>query len=172
MKILVFSDSHGYSANIVKAIDAHGTSIDAIVHLGDGTKEIEIIKDSYPGYMYCCVGGNSEASPTLYTSAKPVITETLIDFDGKKFFLTHGHKYDVKYGYERLIMKAEEKEADIVLFGHTHRAEDVSLPIRDSQGMRKTLRLFNPGSITFNHPASYGVIHITNGVIVTNIATL
>lgn len=34
----------------------------------------------------------------------------------------HGHLQDVKYGYERLSYYAEENNATLALFGHTHRA--------------------------------------------------
>ena len=42
---------------------------------------------------------------------------------GKKFFLTHGHRYSVKDGILKLKYKALETGADIVLYGHTHIAK-------------------------------------------------
>ena len=35
--------------------------------------------------------------------------------------LTHGHNYNVNYGLMNLSYKAEEENAQIVLYGHTHR---------------------------------------------------
>ena len=45
MKILVFSDSHGNSANMIKAIELHKTSVELIIFLGDGLRDIDIVKE-------------------------------------------------------------------------------------------------------------------------------
>ena len=37
-----------------------------------------------------------------------------------KILLTHGHYEHVKFGLERLKLKAKLNEADICIFGHTH----------------------------------------------------
>ena len=38
------------------------------------------------------------------------------------FFATHGHYYGVSMGEERLKAEARGRGADIVMYGHTHRA--------------------------------------------------
>ena len=40
---------------------------------------------------------------------------------GRKVFLTHGHLYGVKTNLNELEKKAREENADICIFGHTHR---------------------------------------------------
>lgn len=168
MKIIVFSDSHGSYKNMMKAIELHIHDISAVIHLGDGTKDMEFIRGMYPDLLYCCVSGNYEDWASSSGTHTPVSHETVLDFNGKKFFLTHGHKYNVKFGYERIIANAESRGCDIVLFGHTHVPEDISL-YAGSDG--RILKLFNPGSISFLNP-SYGVVHIVNGVIVTSVAKI
>ena len=70
----------------------------------------------------------------------------------------HGHKYDVKNGIYRAYMRAAEKNAELLLFGHTHEPADLT------QG---NIRLFNPGSIGKGYPRkTYGVINISDGQII------
>ena len=81
----------------------------------------------------------------------------------KKIMITHGHRYGVKYGLERLYFSALENEVDIVLFGHTH----ISLNEKYDN-----ILFFNPGSLT--HPrllskGSYGIIEISDSDIISKI---
>ena len=49
MKILVFSDSHGNEDNMVRAVERERPStLDAIVHLGDGWRDAEALHRLYP----------------------------------------------------------------------------------------------------------------------------
>ena len=79
-----------------------------------------------------------------------VTDELILQFEGHKLLLTHGHHYHVKSGYGALLARAVRAGADIVLFGHTH------LPISEtvSSGseicgvaITHPIYLFNPGSI-------------------------
>lgn len=47
----------------------------------------------------------------------------VMELEGKRILMTHGHRYGVKSGYLRAVYAAKEQQADILLFGHTHRAE-------------------------------------------------
>ena len=76
----------------------------------------------------------------------------VFEIDGKKFFITHGHVYGVKSSLTSLKKRAEQNDADCVLFGHTH----ISLCEKDG----KTFYL-NPGSAR----ETAGVIEIENGKI-------
>jgi putative phosphoesterase len=80
---------------------------------------------------------------------------------GKRFFFTHGHVYDVKYGLYRLDLAAREYQADIALFGHTH------VPYEE---YADGLYLFNPGSL--GHGGTYGYVDVVGGGVVTNVVTL
>jgi hypothetical protein len=72
------------------------------------------------------------------------------EFLGKRLYMTHGHLHGVKTMYMRAIYAALEAEADILLFGHTHRAECFR-----EQG----LWVMNPGAAGTR--GSYGIIQLT-----------
>lgn len=46
-----------------------------------------------------------------------------MNINGCRVFLTHGHRYRVKAGYLQLTLAAQEREARVCCFGHTHRAD-------------------------------------------------
>lgn len=80
---------------------------------------------------------------------------------------THGSNENVKYGLDKLIKKANDINADIVLFGHTH------IPFTDYIGSK--LYIMNPGSLGSPRDATrgtYGVIDIFGDGVLMNIATL
>lgn len=63
----------------------------------------------------------------------------MVDVEGKKVLIAHGHQFYVGLGLDRYSYFAEEKEADIALFGHIHQ------PV--AQMIGKTLYI-NPGSVS------------------------
>ena len=65
----------------------------------------------------------------------------------------HGHTWGVKSGYGAAIARAHKMNADILLFGHTHRAY--------CEQLEDGLWVMNPGAAR----ATYGVIEIDGGVI-------
>ena len=48
--------------------------------------------------------------------------ERVIEFDGHKIFICHGHTLSVNYGTEKLEAAARQKGCEAALFGHTHHA--------------------------------------------------
>ena len=61
MKILVFSDSHGNEDNMVRAVERERPStLDAIVHLGDGWRDAEALHRLYPRIPLEQVPGNCD----------------------------------------------------------------------------------------------------------------
>ena len=46
--------------------------------------------------------------------------EQLLDIEGKRFFLVHGHQYGVKRSLNTLFYRGQELQAHAVIFGHTH----------------------------------------------------
>lgn len=151
MKILIFSDSHGFDRNMKKAISLHPDA-EVIVHLGDGVSEFEALRLADPGRAYVPVRGNCD----LFLSGEP--KETTLDLDGVRLFLTHGAGDSVV----SLSEKARAKNADAALFGHTHCRFDSY--IRD-EGEEKGVHLFNPGSISRPRDGvipSFGILSIRN----------
>lgn len=155
MKLLVFSDSHSNYKNIKEAISLQRGSLDGVIFLGDGVRDIEKIKNEYSEFAFFIVKGNCDFMINEYEA------ERVLDLDGTRLLITHGHLYSAKSGYARLAYRARELEADAVLFGHTHQPCDDILEIHG-----KSIRLFNPGSIGYS--GTFGVLNISGGVIVTN----
>ncbi|MBR6681939.1 MAG: metallophosphoesterase [Clostridia bacterium] len=178
MKILVFSDSHERPRNMIKALEMHKDA-DCIIHLGDGIKDLDALKDLTAGKSVTLIKGNAEDFSFSYVSYP---TCTVIELGGKKIFACHGHQNSVKTSKYYLIDTAVKNDADIALFGHTHSSYYEYIPDESLSKMlvdRRTgnpkykrdrgLYIFNPGSISVprdGKPASYGIIEIKeNGVL-------
>ncbi len=156
MKILVFSDSHGKSGNIIEALKIHGGVCDFAVFLGDGLKDIDYVRNKFPTVPFVCVKGNCDVF-----SSSGERDECVLDLGGVRVLITHGHKYNVKYGYGTLLYRARELEVDAVLFGHTH------LPIDTQEYVgEKRIHLFNPGSVGMG--GTYGIINVSGSVLVSS----
>ena len=146
MKILIFSDSHGRSNNIIKTISLH-TDAKYIFFLGDGDKDITAAKDKFPSMIFYCVRGNND-----FYSDEPDTRE--VNLCGHKVFMAHGHTMGVKYGLERIISEAIKRKSDIVLFGHTHE--------KYYEYTDDSMYVFNPGTCGegyFGHN-SFGILTI------------
>ena len=155
IKILVFSDSHSNSKYIEKALEIHGGVCDLVVFLGDGVRDADYVKGKYPSIPFFIVRGNCD----FFGQEYPIYS--VLDLDGIRVLVTHGHTFGVKGGYERIANVAKELEADAAFFGHTHMPMD---DIYDIDGKR--IRLFNPGSIAYG--GTYGVVNTSRGVLVTS----
>lgn len=151
MRILVVSDTHGDEAALYDAI-MQQPKAEVVIHLGDGERDVEAQKFRFPGKMFLQVRGNCD-----WGSSLPPIGEYLIN--GMRIFYTHGHVYQVKYGTYDFERAARERKANIALYGHTHRSEEV---------YRDGLYILNPGSLHGSY-GTYGIIDITPQGIVTNI---
>lgn len=144
MKLLVLSDSHGYTRRLTEALDAHPDARD-VVFLGDGERDLEEVEWTYPDRRFYCVRGNCDLGSFL-----PV--EGMAPFGGMNFYYTHGHLHGVKTGLELLAEQAQQMGAQVALYGHTHRA------CLEKWG---DLVLFNPGSLASG--GSYGVLTVADG---------
>ena len=157
MTLLIVSDSHGRYERLESLLEMH-KNVDALIFLGDGLLDLDRagVRD-YPFTVFS-VRGNWDSGRGSITAmrAKDEITFT---FEGIKFFALHGHTKGVKSTLVNAIYAAEQNEADVLLFGHTHEPIDTYL----SQGeynLNKPLHIFNPGSLA-NY--SYGLCEIRNG---------
>ncbi len=130
MKIMIVSDSHGRDTFLERAIKKV-KPIDLFIHLGDFEGSEEYIRAIVPCRTEM-VSGNNDYFTGL--DKDKIITV------GKYFlFLTHGHRYGVNFGTERIKEAAKQYGAGIAVFGHTHR------PLIDMSG---NVWAINPGSIT------------------------
>ena len=153
MKIVVFSDSHGKLDWMIAAVEMERPN--HIFFLGDHERDGWDLSRLYPMIPLNAVKGNCDYGPGL--------EDWVVELEGIRFLLTHGHLYGAKTGTIRLEAAGMRCGADVVCFGHTHRAVDIQGPGR--------LRLFNPGTIGGPHGqrTTYGVIHVKPGRLTAEI---
>ena len=146
MKALVFSDSHGRLENLMRAVDRH-PDYQAIFHLGDVGNDEPYLRSITPYPVYI-VRGNCDYAMNLKESLT-------VEFGGKRIAMCHGHRHAVYRGIDVLKYWALEKEADVVLFGHTH------VPFLEQSS---SLTVINPGSISKprqeGHQPGYAVLEV------------
>nr|MBP3598604.1 metallophosphoesterase [Eubacterium sp.] len=130
-KYLVFSDSHGDDEKMLDVVKRHKGEIEGIFFLGDMENSGDRLRGAVQGPVYM-VRGNCDWS----LQAKDFQTFSL---HGHTVAMTHGHRQHVNMGIDTLKYWAMEKEADLVLYGHTH----VPFVEQSSQ-----MTILNPGSIS------------------------
>jgi uncharacterized protein len=143
----VISDTHRYVWTIEKTIKKMHDA-DMIIHLGDNVQDVVEIKKYFKGNIIY-VKGNCD----FYSEVPNEIIETI---EGMKFLITHGHRYEVKYNLYKLKERAQEVDADIVLYGHTHVS---SITYEDG------IWFVNPGSPSISRDGfnSVAIVEIENG---------
>ena len=153
MKILVMSDSHGSVNNMLAAVDYE--SPDVILHLGDHIGDCNNVEQMYPEIMLRAVRGNCDRN---YQGLD--IDEFVLE--DKRFVMTHGHLFCVKMGRNSLKRAGMQRNADILLFGHTHTPH---------YSVLDDMIILNPGSIGAGAKA-YAILEIKNGEVVHEFKTL
>lgn len=108
-KVLVVSDSHGLTKELEVLRERHLNEVDLMIHCGDS----ELMPDDKAISGYLTVMGNCD-----FGGGYPL--DTTSEVAGKKFFITHGHRYSVKSTLMNVKYKASEVKANIVCFGHSH----------------------------------------------------
>lgn len=157
MKILIVSDSHGDTAALRAAIARENP--DRVFHLGDMNRDAQRVAASFPALPMDAVLGNCDA----YGGAEGP-EELLTTVGGVKFFLTHGHRFHVKMGTALLLREGLHAGADVICFGHTHRAV-----CRKQNGVW----LVNPGTAGgVGAAATYAVAETENGAVAVELKNL
>lgn len=147
MRLLVLSDSHNDVITLKMAID-NNSDADVVIFLGDGAKDFETISNNIQHKQIFAVKGNCDG--TLCNNPAYITVE----FAGAKLYCTHGYNEKVKFGLNMLKECSRERNANIVLFGHTHNPY-----VEYDNG----LYLMNPGSVKEN---SCGIVDITSKGII------
>ena len=151
MRILVISDTHRKLNRAVELVHDFSKRIDAVIHLGDNTEDVDFIRRNYRMPVFV-VAGNCD-----YGSSAP--HENVVSFEEKKIYFTHGRAFNVRYNADLVKERAESLGADVCLFGHTH------VPFIEIQ---KNIIVMNPGSLSEprgGSKPSYGIIKIDNGKV-------
>lgn len=147
MKILVFSDSHGAMGKMVEAMEHERPH--HVFFLGDHYRDGIELSQLYPDIPMDIVRGNCDwgKGPDL----------RVVELEGVRFLLTHGHLQYVKCGLDELLQEAKNRQVQVACFGHTHLAKVV---------YRDGIYLMNPGSAGGCHAREgYGVIEALGGSV-------
>ncbi len=156
MTIAVFSDTHGATARMLRA--AGELRPDALVHLGDCERDADCLEKAYPEIPLYRVCGNCDVSPRAPS-------ELVAEFGAVRALLCHGHRYAVDWGrLDPMVYAAQEKGCSLVLFGHTHRAENTEIG---------GVKLVNPGTAGLGSARSFALVTVfENGGLAAEIRPL
>ena len=150
MKLLVFSDSHSslwFMRQCVASVKPDG-----IIHLGDHFQDGTAIAEENENIPIYQVYGNCDG----FYGMMPEDSVKLCTIDGVRLLLTHGHRFQVKNGLDKLIDYGKAQGVQGILYGHTHVAHNC----RDKDG----LLILNPGAAG-SGGGSAAVLEIIGGKI-------
>lgn len=150
---LVFSDAHGNTKAMESVIVSHKDITD-VLYLGDGVSSAYTMAHRFPHIRFTAVKGNCDAF-TYCSAGECFDTETVLEAEGHRILLTHGHLYGVKSSLASLARHAQQIGCDIALYGHTHLYSEHCETVYHAP-----LWLFNPGSIGRGQSPTYGILHI------------
>ena len=109
MKVLIVSDSHGLTEELQEIKARHAHEVQMMIHCGDS--ELQADEEALEDFLV--VQGNCDFIGTFPE-------ELVEEIDGYRIFITHGHRYGVKSTLLNLSLRAQEADAKIVCFGHSH----------------------------------------------------
>ena len=157
-RLIAVSDSHGMAHSLQAAVELafQKGPIDIFIFLGDGISDMETIKPLLLQHnarmQVISVRGNNDFSTTVPNAEE-------FKVNGRVFYAAHGHHHGVKYGLTRLSYTAEERDAAVVFYGHTHHSH-----LEYAYGRW----LINPGAICNAYPndSAYAEVLVDkNGLI-------
>ncbi|EKN67426.1 metallophosphoesterase [Schinkia azotoformans] len=129
MKVLIVSDSHGLTKDLIELKKKYRTEVETMIHCGDS--ELDAHSEAMSSYI--AVRGNCDFDSN-YANEQLVSIKS----NGLAFYVTHGHLYNVKMSLMNLRYRAEEVGANVVCFGHSHIA---------GAELIDNMLFINPGSI-------------------------
>ena len=135
MNVLIFSDSHGNYKKVHYIVEKE--TPDMVVFCGDGYRDYTKLKQAFPAIEFVGVRGNCDYGARLPESLA-------INVRATRIYVTHGHLFNAKYNYDRVVYAAEEQAAGLLCFGHTH------TPYKD---LIRGLVIINPGAASDNRYA-------------------
>ena len=138
-KLLILSDSHNSRLALENILATEADSIDALIFLGDGLRDLEQALTFYPSLRAYAVAGNC-------------------DFGALD---THGHMYGVKYDLDTLADAAAARGANVALFGHTH------IPVAEERGGVFLFNPGSCGRC-YTGPNTYGILTLADGKVVSH----
>lgn len=149
--IVIVSDTHGNFSALEKILPIMKES-DYVFCLGDYERDILAYKKELGDKIFS-VSGNCDGGSD----------EKILEIEGNKILLTHGHEYGVKNSLLKLVLRAKELGVNTVFYGHTHNAD-----ILCEEGVT----LINPGCATRVGDSSYCYAVAHNGKITATIVPI
>lgn len=156
MQIGIVSDTHGAADLLLPYLERQG--IEHLFFAGDFYQDGEYLANklhvSWDGVAGNCDFGSES------------VREKLMKYQGHRILLTHGHKYGVKRDMQRLLYRAQELQANLVVFGHTH------VPLCEQ---REGIWFINPGSPVYPRLAgheSFAVLQLKRDSLAASIVYL
>lgn len=177
-RLLTVSDCHGQWRGLVRIIKQFGKTCDALLLLGDCWRDLQELlelanenkdlKALLPPVI-AFVRGNGDpsnfpvsydigyANPNARTLPKGTVLvpdQLLLEVNGHKILMVHGHLQGVDYGYNKLGLDAKLQGASTALHGHTH------IPVCEQRG---DFTFINPGSTSRprgGSPASFAILTV------------
>lgn len=154
LRVAVFSDTHANTANMCRAV--REARPDAIIHLGDLTRDTVCLREQFGEIPLYSVCGNCDFDATVPERA-------VVELGPVKAFLTHGHLYNVRWSLDSLVYAAQEVGAKLALFGHTHEALNVEIG---------GVQVLNPGTAGQGRNLSWALVTVyDNGGVTCEIKT-
>jgi putative phosphoesterase len=147
MKVLIMSDSHGLTDEIVDIKNRHKDEVNLMFHCGDS----ELSAQSSELKSFQGVKGNCD-----FESNFP--NERIEDVNGVSLYLTHGHLYNVKSTLMNLKYRALELNAKIACYGHSHIA---------GAELIDGILFINPGSIrlpVLRRQKTYAILEVEGNI--------
>jgi putative phosphoesterase len=165
--LLILSDSHGRPDRIREAVSR--VRPDGILFAGDGLRDLTVcdLPALAEGCPLWAVAGNCDWLSSLVVNGRLLEPEQeeLVTVEGVRILLLHGHKYGVKGGLGQAVARAVQRNADVLVFGHTHIPLELHLrpdSDRSDFSVTKPLTVFNPGSLG-DRNASFGTLTLRDG---------
>lgn len=149
MKLLILSDSHGDVGTMIDIAERERPN--EIFHLGDCLRDAESLSYACPEIPVIMVPGNCDGWTGM-------LDRLLLERNGIRILLAHGHRWHVKSGSGAALADARMCDANILLYGHTHQA----VCCKEEDGLWR----MNPGTVGgIGARATYGVIELRDGKV-------
>ena len=153
MRVLILGDTHAQDDIFLRILAAE-KEYDAVLHTGDFEGSEFVYRELSDAPLYAIAGNNDFFTDAPY--------ERVVELEGCRIFMTHGHRYGLEKGYMGVCREAHRRNASIAVFGHSH------LPV--AEYCRGVLML-NPGSTSWprqeNRKPSYIVLNLEDGRVLS-----
>ncbi len=136
MLLGVMSDSHDNMENVVKALNIfRERGVNYIVHLGDIVSPFiarKMVELKWGNLYVSAVYGNNDGDKILLRKIfekagwKIDYGPRIEEISGRRIFLMHGYN-GIEFTKKIAYSIAREKDIDLVLYGHTHQKDQISI---------------------------------------------